>query len=263
MTFDPLASGYEPENALTFAKMSSFAYQTYEELAPRGSSFATARFFEAGGTTALLLAGDAAVAVAFRGTETDSLADWVSDARIRLVRFAGGEVHCGFREALGDVLDDLGAELDRHPGKPLWITGHSLGGALAVLLAARALADGRAVGGLYTYGQPRVGDAEFAASWGPPLAGRYFRFVNGNDPVPRVPPVLLGYRGFGCKLCFGPDGRLGPAGDFTDEVAAVWAILRAGDEASSLQGITAHAIAGYVAGLERNLDFRPPPEGAA
>ena len=60
------------------------------------------------------------------------------------------------------------------------MTGHSLGGALATLAAARHQADV-----LWTFGAPRVGDALFARS----LAGTAIgRVVNGNDPVPAVPP---------------------------------------------------------------------------
>jgi hypothetical protein len=84
------------------------------------------------------------------------------------------------------------------------ITGHSLGGALA-LLAAATWVDGEPVQGVYTYGQPMVGKADFVSSVRRRLLDRYFRFVNDSDVVPRVPP---GYRHSGQLYHFDARGDL-------------------------------------------------------
>lgn len=75
----------------------------------------------------------------------------------------------------------------------LFITGHSLGGALGALFATRFLSNegdmepnGDRVS-LVTFGQPQVGDATFADRMGQLLGNRYARVVNHNDVVPRVP----------------------------------------------------------------------------
>jgi hypothetical protein len=75
--------------------------------------------------------------------------------------------------------------------KMVIITGHSLGGALSVLLSA-ALSRERSGGqhlACYTFGAPRCGSAGFAANW----QGRFehFRYVHSADPIPMVPPFIL------------------------------------------------------------------------
>jgi triacylglycerol lipase len=90
----------------------------------------------------------------------------------------------------------------------LWCTGHSLGGALAVLAAAHLLAEGHRVNGLYTFGQPRVGDETFATECVNRLAKQYFRFVNNNDTVTRVAPRVLGYAHTGEVRYIDTDGQI-------------------------------------------------------
>ena len=80
------------------------------------------------------------------------------------------------------------------PSLPLVVTGHSLGGALAVLAADILNAQGFLIHSVYTFGQPRVGDATFAARYNMTLGQRTFRIVNSNDLVPRLPGWLMGYR---------------------------------------------------------------------
>ncbi|WP_346290615.1 lipase family protein [Sphaerothrix gracilis] len=79
------------------------------------------------------------------------------------------------------------SELD--PQCPLYMTGHSLGGALATLAAYKALIY-RQVTGLYTFGSPRVVQRPLAEAINTDLAGRLHRVVNHNDVVPRLPPRL-------------------------------------------------------------------------
>lgn len=81
--------------------------------------------------------------------------------------------------------------VDRNLGtKKLYITGHSLGGAMATIAASR-LKDKATC--LYTYGSPRVGSRTFVKSFDVP----HYRHVNNNDVVVKVPFAFLGYRHHG------------------------------------------------------------------
>lgn len=125
--------------------------------------------------------------LAFRGTEK-KIDDWLTDAQAVPTQKDGYRVHTGFYKAFNLIKDDIRIALKKKAcldkdGKrlPLYITGHSLGGALA-LLATKYIApdDG---GACYTYGAPRVGDYEFFFNIKTPV----YRVVNSSDIVPRVP----------------------------------------------------------------------------
>jgi hypothetical protein len=82
-----------------------------------------------------------------------------------------------------------------HALQSLYITGHSLGAAMAVLAASSLLFEGDGshdwgaiLRGIYTYGQPMVGTVEFARNCEKQFRGRYFRHVFNDDLVPQLPP---------------------------------------------------------------------------
>ncbi|CAN92390.1 Probable Lipase [Sorangium cellulosum So ce56] len=84
------------------------------------------------------------------------------------------------------------------PVEALYITGHSLGGAVATLAAAIVYADHRfehyrpLLKGVYTFGQPMVGDATFAEEFKDDLGKNLFRHVYNSDIVPRFPSRAMG-----------------------------------------------------------------------
>lgn len=81
----------------------------------------------------------------------------------------------------------------------LWFTGHSLGGAMAmmmahhVMLSSLNLVENRSIVA-YTFGQPRMGNAAYANSVDS-LLPTYFRVVNAADVVPHVPECDTGKNG--------------------------------------------------------------------
>lgn len=149
----------------------------------------------------------------FRGTELDDVTDLLTDIDVLKAPFPHGEghIHQGFLRALLPVWDPI-VKLTTGPDTRvdnLWITGHSLGGALAAITAlalshwghvglppaAPAAPHGLAaptLRGLFTYGQPMVGDARMAAWADQTLGGLTHRFIYGSDVVPHLPPVLAG-----------------------------------------------------------------------
>ena len=145
-------------------------------------------FFNEGDTEAALVktTGSSDVqyaALVLRGTNDPR--DWLTNFKVIPKDWAvGGLVHKGFAKALDLVRDKVTASLDKNVPSdcPLFITGHSLGAALATLAASL-----RRPRALYTFGSPRVGDNDF----GKTLSGvNVFRVVNNRDVVTTVPPPL-------------------------------------------------------------------------
>lgn len=160
--------------------------------------------------------------LAFRGTEVPEMGDLLSTSKpiwrrfrdmgtdLRILRddwMHGGKVHRGFLRAFKSIeftLADALMQLPEQSRKNLFITGHSLGGALACLAASRFPC--RMVA---TFGSPRVGNRRFARQFGLTNAGKYFRVVNRSDVVPRVPiPVRFVHTGVPIVICH--DGQLWP-----------------------------------------------------
>src|SRR6185369_11657761 len=94
-----------------------------------------------------------------------------------------GRVHHGFSSALKHTWGKVERLVEALDDKPLFLTGHSMGGALAVLAACRLAKLGRPPVATYTFGSPRVGDRAFCAGYRLPT----YRVVNGLDLVPEMP----------------------------------------------------------------------------
>lgn len=145
--------------------------------------------FDRDGTQAILVSCDEFVALGFRGTEATSVKDIKADAKATSIKAPNeGRIHSGFDEAFKAVLDDVQKRLDSssYADKPLFIAGHSLGGALATI-AARRLSHRGGIAACYTYGAPRVGDEDWIAWLKTPL----YRIVNAADCVTMLPPGAI------------------------------------------------------------------------
>lgn len=93
-------------------------------------------------------------------------------------------IHTGFYRALRSVWEQVSEFIDSVDKKPIWVTGHSLGGAIATLLAYKYPEQIR---GLYTYGSPCVGTTKFADKFNLQAVAKHsFRYVHGNDFVAKV-----------------------------------------------------------------------------
>lgn len=127
--------------------------------------------------------------VVFRGTQ--QIKDWITNFDSATVDVTScredsntvvGKVHRGFNRAYSSVHEQIKTLLEGDEDLPLYITGHSLGGALATLATWHM--PGEKLAACYTFGAPRVGDTGLLKHYRTPI----YRIVNGADPVPLVPP---------------------------------------------------------------------------
>jgi triacylglycerol lipase len=143
-------------------------------------------------------AGDE-VFVVFRGTMT--MGEVLRDLKVRLVPYPYGKagwVHEGFIATYDLVRKVLIDSLAVLPGKSLYVSGHSLGAAIATLAILDIVSSTPfRTPFLYTFGSPRVGDRAFAAEHNRTMGSRSFRIANTADLIVSMPlPVpFLGFFG--------------------------------------------------------------------
>lgn len=140
--------------------------------------------------------------ISIRGTA--SVHDALIDGDIlRTETVAGDGIHSGFLREFEAIQHQVFSFLRSHPMRPVHITGHSLGGAIATILAAELAKDGYEVS-LATFGSPRVGDADFAETFRS-LNIEHTRVVHADDIVPRFPK--MGYKHVCPALHIDTEGR--------------------------------------------------------
>lgn len=162
------------------------------------------------GTQAIVIHGPSLI-IAFRGTEPDDIKDWLADLNVKKTRVSFAEevtkplsrilpkvqfdsgcyIHEGFLKAYRLVAAEVIKICKANQDKDIFLTGHSLGGALANV-AMWDLETHRSVRikRSYTFGSPRVFGRRASRKVRNALNGRQFRVVNRNDIVPRVPSLL-------------------------------------------------------------------------
>lgn len=200
------------------------------------------------------------VIVAFAGTK--DLEDWKNNAKTwsepiddpscgKQIRF-----HKGFYETSKEVLKQNNAGLIAHlvelqkQGKKVYVTGHSLGGAMASITAYYLKTSETPIelAGVYTYGQPYTGDDDFQGCYDEKLKEQTFRFVTDKDVIPKM-RFDSSYRHIGVFLFFDENGGLllskpsSYEGDFVS--------LAKSDLGDS------HSMSSYLTFLEKNKAVNP------
>ena len=265
LEFDTTALGFSTENALYLAKVCEAAYlDNADRLAAAAAELGLGTVRDFGVVEeetiidyhGVVVSSDEMVVLAFRGT--DSLQNWLTDTTILQKPGFGGLVHKGFADALEAVWDEVEPVLQEQlPGRDLWVTGHDLGGALAVLAAARLQQQGVNVEAVYTFGAPRVGNFAFYEVFQPSA----YRVVNNNDVIAHVPaevvPVLgfhyYTYKHVGTLKYLDRHGLLGEGtADWAAKKALIREqLLRLGQPPT--QWFQDHLLGSYLTALENNL----------
>lgn len=191
---------------LSLAMASDVAYESRESIIVAAISWGFTKVEPVieGNLVGFVASNDRCAIVAFRGT--DEIRDWFTNGQLSGMAAKVGRLHSGFAGGFARLKERMFTILKAQGGanKQVWVTGHSLGGALAGVFAyenafLKSKASPIVLKYIVTFGQPLFADAVLAAKLGEIYRGRYFRIVNEEDVVVRVPP---GYKHFGSLTWF-------------------------------------------------------------
>jgi len=198
-----MRAAYSDRMAWVCASMAHLAYDPFEA-EDRKAYWLLAAKLKGGGfrllgtfnsretdTQAFLAANDEYAVLAFRGTEKD-WRDIQTDIRAKRVTTPEGKVHAGFNAGYASVAKQIEKALLRVEGYPLFITGHSLGGALATVATQMLESNPKfayQIAACYTFGSPRVGNADYDEH----IKSSFYRVVNTTDIVTVVPLLTMGF----------------------------------------------------------------------
>jgi hypothetical protein len=197
-------AAYSDRMAWILASMAHLAYDRFEDggrtrelfvAKLEGGGFKLLKTFHAEKTdTQAFLAesSDGYAVLAFRGTEIAKRQDVLIDAKAMKVSVLEGRIHGGFRTAYASVARAIQKSILKLKDTPLYITGHSLGAALATVATQSLehhLGIREMIAACYTFGSPRVGDRHYDREFKSPI----YRVVNTTDIVTVIPLLAMGY----------------------------------------------------------------------
>ena len=190
------------ELALTAAKMSMCSYYKIDRIKRHASHLGfdpdRVKLISKSGSECVVAHTDDQLWVVFRGTNDKK--DHISNLRFAKTKNKL-EIHIGFKSRLDKILPEVLAELDQHADKEIYFAGHSLGGAMAQIVATMAK-DTKST--CFTFGCPRVGTILFSSR---ATHVNHYRFVNCTDPIPILPPQLFGFLHHGHEVYINSDGN--------------------------------------------------------
>ena len=177
-------SFFEPVTVL-LARLCDGIYADEKTTVPRtfyDLQFQTVEPAVAGSQAALVGVKGDVVVVVFRGT--NEIKDWYFNLDARSEPCEHGSFHKGFWDAYAGVREGVVEKVKQSGAKFVWVTGHSLGGAMAMCCAYDLeVNEHLRLSGLVTFGQPKLADADVASFFASGLSNRYLAIVNDRDPV--------------------------------------------------------------------------------
>lgn len=185
----------ESGRAQLAAHAAALSYVSSKEIELMSASFgqnASLTPIAVGEYQAVVIVNEYISLVAFRGT--DNPENWVNNFKFLPTQTSFGKVHAGFLEGLRALWPDVLRVLvaSRNKNQPIFLVGHSLGGAIALLAAVELQRAMQPVARVITFGQPPVGYATFARYWDKNSHAQLVRYVNHVDAVVEVNiPIAL------------------------------------------------------------------------
>ncbi len=238
-TVNPYKTSLDAGNAYWMARLAKAAYTKKPDGSPdtdaikadlqkEDPDFIDIKGANAKSSQGILVEHKKYFAIAFRGT--DELSDWkdnldlipqevlLKDSKEASLK---GYFHKGFWDATNDIWQDLflsyqqrqaedrkNRQTLKKPVRSLFLTGHSLGGAMATIAAAKLLQQDTPFISAYTFGQPRAMTHQTATIFDGKAKFRFFRFQNNNDIVTRAPARLMNYSHVGSYMYIDEDQKI-------------------------------------------------------
>jgi triacylglycerol lipase len=244
------------QRSLLFAKLSSIAYNNLKEAKSHAKKlgFTTTEFYEKDGAQAYRFMNKDDLVIACRGTQPSEFNDLKADLKaLPVMAETVGRVHIGFKTEVDDLWPMIEEDINRkvNVSKTLWFTGHSLGAAMATIMASRAkhnveLNDPVE---LFTYGSPRVGWRMYCNS----LNVIHHRWKNNNDIVTTVPLAVMGFKHHGTQHYINAYGNVRkPTGwqMFKDRLRGMWMGIKKG----KIDNFGDHSMVEYIKHIEADQD---------
>jgi hypothetical protein len=281
--FQSQTTRYSSQNAYWLAKVAKLVYtkvaednpapdrdKIWQQLQSWSDRFQDIAVFNNKSTQSFVAQHEDFIIAAFRGT--DQLQDWLDNLNLPVVPTLMGGAHRGFLMALADVWPDMlnsiqSFQVERiniregfnsvSKYKTLWITGHSLGGALATLAAADLIDKDQPFSSVYTFGQPRCVNRQMARNMNIEAKNRIFRFQNNNDIVTRIPQRVMGYSHVGTFLYIDVHKKLHTDihwwNQFLDRTEGLLEAL----PKPGIDKIQDHDMDDYIQGVHNNININP------
>ena len=241
------------ERSLLFAKLSSIAYNNIKDVKKQVKKlgFTTVEFYEKDGAQAYRFMNKEDLVIACRGTEPTQFNDISADLKaFPVLAETVSRVHRGFKAEVDELWPDICDDLVGKKQK-VWFCGHSLGAAMATIMASRCMfyASVPDPEELYTYGSPRVGWKGYVVH----LGVVHHRWKNNNDIVTTVPLAIMGYKHHGTHHYLNAYGKYRkPTGWqlFKDKWRGIWMGLKQG----KIDSFGDHSMAEYIKHIENMHD---------
>lgn len=267
MKLKPYKTIYDHGNAYWMARLALSVYTKKKdsEIPDEGSilddlknedpEFQSIIGFDKNSAQAMTVEHEKYIAVVFRGT--NEWEDWLDNINVIPTDRLFGSFHRGFYQSVMDLWAKIEKSVKKFRAtkkRPVWFTGHSLGGAMATIAAAIYVYEDRPFSGVYTFGQPRCMNREAARIFNMETKERFFRFQNNNDIVTRIPARAMGYSHVGNCIYISQEGELcGSPGFWFKFLDAVDGALEAFGE-KGIDGIEDHDMSKYLTAIKEWKD---------
>ena len=233
------------ERSLLFAKLAELAYNDDATSEAKKLGFTTIEFYNKGGAQAWRFQNKTDLVIACRGTEPTAFNDIKADLFDANTVYVALDNH----KEVDDIWPMVQEDIIRKTNvtKDLWICGHSLGAAMATIMANRAECniDLNNPIELHTFGSPRVGWPTYVKSF----CTKHYRWVNNNDIVTRVPLRIMGFRHCGQEHYINAYGNLRPLTAWQrikDQYRGMWMGIKKG----KIDNFSDHSMSEYIKHIE-------------